>query len=375
MSKFLLSIGNNSHEWYQSLNKSSDYPRLPLLYGFGSVFHQRGHQLLGLEGNATQAQIVTSPFTRIYPRQLVGEAIRESDLSIFWGGDAIRAIVKQSSPTILKRKVILSSYIWELGKLSQWKMKRLGIATHLASKFAKGVVVMTSEQQKQARQTLPVHVPVLKFTCGIDTGFYRLPSDFSDVPEIYRLTVDSLLKQPYVIMPGDEQRCHSHALDILSHSNLNLVRISQYTKNTDANWFRQEIYNRGLENRCFFFEKISYPFLRFLLHNASAYAGLVDSTWQPAGWTVACEAIASGLPVVLYEGLVSRELEDLGASRFLHPVKMGDTKTFQIILENLVNKQPDIKLKQDTYNFAAQNINLEITAPQFAEQIEKLILK
>jgi hypothetical protein len=174
-------------------------------------------------------------------------------------------------------------------------------------------------------------------------------------------------------MLGDEQRLNSHALEILTQSNLRLVRISQYSKDKEAKWFRQEINNRRLNERCFFFERISYPFLRFLLHHACAYAGLVDSTWQPAGWTVACEALASGLPIVLYKGLVSNELNYLGASRFLHSVPNGDTKAFQIELESLVSQQVSSKINQEIQNFAAMHLDLEKTGASFVKEIVNIL--
>ena len=100
-----------------------------------------------------------------------------------------------------------------------------------------------------------------------------------------------------------------------------------------------------------------------------AYAGLVNSTWQPAGWTVACEALASGLPIVLYKGLVSNELNSLGCCQFLHSISMGDTQAFKIKLESLVSQQKSSIITQEIQNFAAKNLDLEKTAESFIKEI------
>ncbi|MBO1059648.1 MAG: hypothetical protein HEQ14_01565 [Aphanizomenon flos-aquae CP01] len=375
MVHLLVGINNNSQQWVDALEFSTNRPRLPLPYGFGAGFYQNGHHLSAVDFSSSRTETNNQNlFKSIHKEQNIVKALGSVDAALLWASEGIKATFKQAWLQPPRRKVILASYVWNLDTLPNIRLRRLGIATHWAALFAKALVVMTSEQKQMARQMLPAYLPVIKFTCGIDTKFYRSQSDWVDVPESERKTVENLLRSPYVIMPGDEQRCHSHALEILTHSNLRLVRISQYSKDKDAKWFRQEIYNRGLTERCFFFERISYPFLRFLLHHASVYAGLVDSTWQPAGWTVACEALASGLPIVLYQGLVSNELSSLGAGQFLHSIPMGDTRAFQIELESLVSQPKIYEINREIQNFAAKNLDLEKTGELFVKEIAHIFI-
>jgi glycosyltransferase involved in cell wall biosynthesis len=343
---------------------------LPLPSAFGNAFYKRGHQVSAIDFSSSEISPPQLPLEKIYPRELFINALKETDVHIFWGSQGIKSIGKQILLGHFDKKTILASYIWDLKTLPNLKMKLSGLATNMASRFARVLVVMTTEQMNSARVGLSSNIPIVKFTCGIDTKFYQETIDFSDVPENQKKIVESLLKEPYIIMLGDQQRCNDHIISILKNSNLRLVRVGQsFAKKTK--YFRNTLEKDGLTDRCFFFEKISYPFLRFLLRNAAVYAGLVDSTWQPAGWTVACEAVASGLPIVLYDGLVARELSLLGAAEFLRVVPMGNIKIFQRELELLVAKGTTIEQSEKTKDFAATHLNLELTGDSFAKQVEQ----
>lgn len=370
----LIAVNNNFQKWYDALEQSPERPRLPLTYGFGAAFYQRGHQLLGINFSNSATQLPpTKPFKALYPKEQLLQAIKNTDLAMFWARDGISAVFKQALLPRPRRCVLLGSYVWQIGKCPTLKTKGLAILSQLAARFARGVIVMTSEQLKLAKKTLPSTVPVIQFTYGIDTAFYRLASSFSDVPENYRFITEKILAKPYIIMPGNQQRCDHQVLDMIAQSELRAVRVAQYSSSNPASWFRKQIQKRGITDRCFFFEGISSSFLRFLLQHASAYAGLVDSTWQPAGWTVACEALASGLPVVIYEGLVSRELKNLGAEEgFLHTIPMGDTNSFQIELERIVVEQRKSESIQKAQNFALTQLDLEVTGSRFVKQVEDI---
>jgi glycosyltransferase involved in cell wall biosynthesis len=113
--------------------------------------------------------------------------------------------------------------------------------------------------------------------------------------------------------------------------------------------------------------------MRFLFHHASAYAGFVDSSWQPAGWTVACESLASGLPIIMYEGLVSRELIKIGiSSNLLYTIAPNDISAFTNKLTEIVSHR-NYETKKQAAHFANQHLDFKITAPFFVREIEKLI--
>jgi glycosyltransferase involved in cell wall biosynthesis len=371
---FLVGINNNLHEWRDTLKADGDKPRLPLPYAFGAAFLKRGHRLSAIDVcSRADKDALSVPFEKIYYQSEIITAMKGVDTVSLWGGLGVSAIMKQPLLPRPRQRVLLNTYVWQLEAFSTWKAKKLALATRIAARFAKGVVVMTQEQAERAREDLPDRVPVLSMRCGIDTAYYRSSSDQGNVPEAYKDSVDYLMKSPFVIMPGDELRFNQDALDIIKNSDMHLVRISQYSDKGATDRLKQQITHEGLTDRLVVFERISYPFMRFLLRNAAAYAGLVDSTWQPAGWTVACEALASGLPVVLYEGLVSRELVRLGATELiLRSVPMRDIRTFQQVLESIVHNDPDPQLSLMANMFAAENLNLEITGEEFVQQVESL---
>jgi glycosyltransferase involved in cell wall biosynthesis len=233
---------------------------------------------------------------------------------------------------------------------------------------------MTAEQVEAARATLSRRSQAMQLTVGIDTEFYGQPTKLFDIAKPDLARVERLLQSPYVIMPGDELRLNEDALAVVENSPLNLVRISQYGHKNALSRLKTEVARRNLDERLLIFESISYRALRFLLRHAAAYTGLVDATWQPSGWTVACESLASGLPVVLYEGLVARELASLGAGAdIVRSVPMRDIKGFAAALESMItmNRKGDLAAKARA--FAAQTLDLERTGAAFGNQLVQAI--
>ncbi len=371
----LVSMNNNLEEWRNTLLPTQNAPRLPLAYAPGVAFAKQGHKLSAVDTyNSVSKTIDPYPFEEIYHVNELSQAMKKVDIVSLWAGLGISAVFKQLFLPYPKIRVLLNTFIFRLNTMPLIKAVKLGVMTRIASRFAKGVVVMTSEQYQIARQRLPSSIPVMKFVCGIDTSFFRPDATPIDIPDNLRSIVDKLLSAPYVIMVGEELRCNRDALDIAAAGNLRLVRVSQYSEEENT-WLKQQIYKRGLSERFFLFEKVSYPFLRFLLQNASAYAGLVDSTWQPAGWTSACEAMACGLPVVIYEGLVSRELIHLGAGNlFMKSISMNDTKSFRNALESIPTDTHRHKIKRQIRLFANNRLNLEITGELFVKEIERIAI-
>jgi len=354
--------------WLAPKKQSHKRPRLPLPYTFSEAFHYRNHKIFAIvSSNESIPTEPVSPFERIYPQNELLHALRNTDLALFWGGRGFPAILRQVLLSHPRRRVIFCSYIWQLSKLPSLKTKLSGITARICANFSKGLVVMTDEQLVLAKQVLPSSIPVIRFICGIDTCFYKIKANYSDIPQIHRPSVDKLLAKPYVIMLGDQQRCNEDTLKLVKHSDINLVRVCREKKT--MLWFNKSIQRHKLNDRLFIFRDISHVFLRFLLQHASAYWGLVDSSWQPAGWTAACEALASGLPVVIYEGLVSRELTRLGGGgKILQHIPSKDIKSFQSKLESMRHE-----ISKNARDFAANNLDIEKTSTDFVRQIETLI--
>jgi glycosyltransferase involved in cell wall biosynthesis len=238
--------------------------------------------------------------------------------------------------------------------------------TRQAASLARGVILMTEQQVASAKADLGHKVPIVRLRVGVDTQFYGRQSTDTDVPDEHRKIVESLVRTKYLILPGDELRLNDDALDVVEMTGIRLVRISQYRYKSGTNRLQQEIERRGLRDRLVLFERISYSFLRFLLQHATAYAGFVDASWQPAGWTVACESLASGLPLVMYDGLTARELIDLGIPRnLLQVIEPGDRTTFAEQLDKTMRHSGTQKIKL-ARAFAEETLNLEQTGPEFA---------
>ncbi len=371
--KLLVAINNNLHEWKAALHKGVDAPRLPLVYATGAAFIARGHRLNAVDiSNKIDRSESPYPFGSIYHLDQLKSAMESADIDLLWGGLGIRAIIRQLMISPPRRRVLLLTYVWNPGAGIAYKNKKLDMSARISAFFSKGVVVMTNEQAMKARHDLPASIPVLKMRCGVDTQFYRNGSSIDDVPKQYRKVVEQLLPRPFVLMLGDELRCNQDAIDIVERSGLQVVRVSQYAEKSRVDLLKLKIADRKLSDRIIVFERISYPFVRFLLHRASAYAGLVDATWQPAGWTVACEALASGLPIVMYEGLVSRELSALGApDDMLRVVRMRDSHAFQAELESIIASGRSSERTLTAREFAAHTLDLETTGLDFVQQVER----
>lgn len=349
-------------------NKTVREPRLPLLHMFQDVFMERGHRLYAIDfsgndiGNA-------GPYERIFQKNQLIEAMKASDMGLFWANRAIKAVLWESLSRPLRRKVVFASYVWKLKHFPKIKYP-LGFATKLCAFGSKAMVFMTSEQCEQARRCLP-KIPIIKLNVGIDVAFYRESAIAEDVPLAHQRSAELLLKEPYIVSLGDQLRCDDDLLKSVKNEGFPVVRILQDPKNAVS--FRSKIKQHNVSDRITVFEKISYRFLRFLLQHASAYAGFVDSSWQPAGWTVACEALASGLPVVLYDGLVAREMKFLGAGDCINVVMPGRLDRFNEILSTLMRNRDGSSLSKKCKEFAAGKLSLEQNSLRFAQNIEELL--
>jgi hypothetical protein len=370
---FLTAISNNVSEWTALDVFNPDRPRLPIPYALGGAFLMAGHRLSALDRTNSVAAVGLGPFGRVYRGREITCALRDVDAALLWGGDGFKALARQAFGFAAKKKILYLSYAFcPLRPTVKQRLHDVILAA--LSGAALGAVFMTVEQAFRARERLDSGTPVIQFRCGIDTAFYRVRPSFEHVPEFERARVSKLLAKPYVIMPGDELRFNQDALQFVERTGIRLVRVSQYNAKSGTDELKREIATRGLEDLLMVFEKIDYKFLRFLFHHACAYAGLVDSSWQPAGWTVACEALASGLPVVLYEGLTSRELDRVSVkSSFIQAVAMRDIVTVSDKLAALAASPQSPMFSEQAVRFAEQHLDFSITAPPFVSEVERVL--
>jgi len=343
---------------------------------FGGAFLAAGHCLSALDAPGRADKSAAAPFRAIYHRRDLAEALQMVDLAVLWGSDALSAVLRQAITMKRKRNILMFSYVFSPTKAGM-KHRILDWSLKMLVPCASGLVLMTGEQTRQAQSAFAGKIPVIQLRCGIDTQFYRAEVGLNDVPENYRGDVGKLLSEPYVILPGDELRLNDDALRFVELSGIRLVRISQYGYKSGITKLKSEIARRRLAERLVLFEGIDYAFLRFLLRHASAYVGLVDSSWQPAGWTVACESLASGLPLVLYDGLVSRELIEIGAPQScVQTVRMADVTGLAETISALIAKSDLRGLHSaEAAAFAERQLNLDITGPAFVAEVEQLVAR
>lgn len=221
-------------------------------------------------------------------------------------------------------RVLMLCLLGRIGKLQIFKLEySIRFATlpfvarlyyNLLEKFGITFVVMTSEQYNQIRSFGICESKIDLIIIKVDADFYR-NSEFHENAfkpgELKQLNIIS--KQSFIICMGDELRNNEHAICVAREVNMPLVRISQFGNKNNICTFKDICKKYGLTDY-FLLQKISYPMLVSLLRKAELQILPVDSTWQPAGWTVTCESLVLGVPVYSYKGLVSRELYRLGIS-------------------------------------------------------------
>lgn len=367
--RMLVGFDGNIAQWRAVPGHHADAPALPLVYPFGQAFVKRGHSLVGLQvtGNAVAQG---DPFERVYPLDRMREALGACDVALLWSWLGIRA-------TLLSRfcggrpPVLLASYVWRSSGHQGWKVRFLEAATRFTARLSAGTVLMTEHQCDAARNGLGDQARVVRFTCGLDLEFYESATDLGSLPGELRSALERIAEDRFVIVAGDQLRFDEDVLSLVGDHGLRVVRVVQEVATADR--YRCWIAERRLEDRCFILNRIPYVALRWLLQHASAYAGVVDSSWQPAGWTVACEALAAGTPVVLYEGLVSSELRRLGAAEkqvlAVHP---RDVRAMARAVARLISNPLSARDRVATRDFARQALDQRTWAEELVAAIEEI---
>ena len=184
------------------------------------------------------------------------------------------------------------------------KIKNLVFQTGLRT--CGGLIYMTQEQMNYAIENfkLPLekvhHLPL-----GVDTKFFVPLSSCVDVM-VRKELLDLPLKK-YVVAAGDQLRDEHQIAKIMKETELKLVRLTQSDR-IEKFWEKFNQTNSGQAD-VFCKARLDFQEVRYVYQHALCVLNLVDNSWQPAGWTVATEAMACGIPVVMNSGLVTRELK------------------------------------------------------------------
>jgi len=142
-------------------------------------------------------------------------------------------------------------------------------------------------------QSLGYNCKVYKFRYGLDMAYFENIKKRGGEPNFHR----------GVVMHGDELRRDDLLLSVSGKLHYSVYRIGQYGIKLEGDRNRYTLSNVVV------LSKLLDDDLYLILTDSVFYLGLVDSSWQPAGWTAAIEALTLGKEVVLLEGLTSRLLK------------------------------------------------------------------
>jgi glycosyltransferase involved in cell wall biosynthesis len=225
---------------------------------------------------------------------------------------------------------------------------------------------MTKQQQEQATTLFGCPRDRTGFLrVGVDTEFFH-PGRSSDAAGVRKEIVD-FARQQYWVAAGDQLRDEMRVLDLVKRSAIPLVRI---TRNRLIVKFWADIAKTtSVPILCI--ANVTWTELKYIYQNALSVVNLVDSSWQPAGWTAVTEAMACGVPVIVNHGLVTVELR-----RYLKP---GESVPFieirepaaslalEEILRLLSSPQTNLMLGQQARRFVMEHLSIERMATEFAD--------
>ncbi len=139
---------------------------------------------------------------------------------------------------------------------------------------------------------------------GVDAEFFAPADVAADAP--IAPDVRAAATSPYVVVAGDQQRDEALAAKAVQGTGLRLVRLTQ-EPGTQRFWERH-VAAGPAGPPVFCRAGLTIAEVRYLYRRAVCVLNLVDNSWQPAGLTVAKEAMACGTPLVMSSGITTREL-------------------------------------------------------------------
>ncbi len=166
----------------------------------------------------------------------------------------------------------------------------------------------------------PIFLPI-----GIDLDFYYASKNKSKF-------LQKIINQKYIIMHGDEEREEDKLIKLASMLKIGIVRINQYPYKSKKNLF--EIAKSYFDIPFIYnFQNIDFHNYIWLLKNSTIYAGMVNSKFQPAGWTALCEAIILGIPSIISNGITSDD--------YLKSIPKEIQNQFNLLITNNLNSDSE----------------------------------
>lgn len=275
--------------------------------------------------------------------------LKKVDIFISIGSAHIKLLKENFSiknKRLLKRKAFPIIYR-KINKI----FSEISIKNNLLLYFSRGQIYTSRTQYDFAKLNKvgnPIFLPI-----GIDLDFYsksRFSSNF----------LESIIDKKYIVMHGDEERDEEKLIKIADSLNFGIVRINQYPQKAKKNIFDivkisskiPFIYN---------FQNIGFDKYIWLLKNASLYAGMVNSKWQPAGWTALCEALGLGIPSIISKGLTSNDYEITFSKNIKNKFNLLITENInkeQNKIKNLLENNNINRITKDDLKPSLLNINI-----------------
>ncbi|MBW2534301.1 MAG: hypothetical protein JRI55_22615 [Deltaproteobacteria bacterium] len=359
--RILLVIGGNTRAFREVGGYGRDKPRLPAAYTFLGALSEAGFDVT-LRGGLRLADFVG----------ILREASSrdEYDGILFHGSvGAWCALIGAALSWDLSRFAFLS-YTNRPGEGGRPGGRLKDALYGIGAPRADRVFFMTQEQAATAaRGTWGRPIRAVAIPLGVDTQFFRPRAGDEEsivVPGARR-------GRRYVVVAGDQLRDEPRVEAILSGLGVDLVRLTM-SREVEAYWQeRQRSDGLGFSVSC----RVLLPFVEVaaIYRHAACVLNPVLNTWQPAGWTVTTEGMASGVPVVTAAGLVTRELGtylDRGQSLPLTVVEGLSVGAYRAALERVLSDDFDaVEAGAAARAFAEEHLAIDRTGRLAAAAMER----
>ena len=272
-----------------NIQKRKDFPVLPIP---GSLIKELSKEneisFLVKEGSKNKYKVdnkkIFSSFDLMLEKVDIFISIGSSHLKLLRKNFSLKnaSLLRQKSFPIIYRSIKKS-------------INENSLKNRLILSFSRSQIYTSSKQFKYASKNNvgnPIFLPI-----GIDLGFYYNSKSNSNF-------LQKIINQKYIIMHGDEEREEDKLIKLANFLKIGIVRINQYPDKSKNNLFELA---RSYKDIPFIynFQNIDFHNYIWLLKNAAIYAGMVNSKFQPAGWTALCEAIILGIPSIISRGITS----------------------------------------------------------------------
>lgn len=369
--KVLIVIGGDVKRFKELGGNNPSLPKLPLSYPFYGY----------LKNQDIDVEIVSLNFESWEGKSKPGFNTVFGYLKLFW---LVPYILKFDSiitsgfigsitafillPFCQNRKVFTLVYANESNKLKNLVSKIKNSLFLAGLKLCGGLFYMTKEQIEQACNEFNLspnhvfHLPV-----GVDVAYFndKNNNDFIS-PEVLELPL-----KKYVVVSGDQLRNELEIANVMEGSGLKLLRLTQSVE-TQLFW---KDWNKSKSSNLEVFCKahLSFQEVRYAYQNALCVLNLADNSWQPAGWTVLTEGMACGVPVIMNQGLVTRELKRYNPSPSLVEIaQIVRKEEVQEILKKLISQPSYAKeLGVKGREFVEKNLSIEKTGIELVKMLEK----